>query len=879
MKKTLLFFICILLVFTAKSQNYVPDKARNLTVVYFLPKDQTPLADYEARLSKVILYYQQWYGQNMKNYGYVDANGNGKTFGLIKDAAAQRVQIITYNATRNAADYKNGSTDVKKETNDYLIAQGLKSSQHVLVFWVGIPNGPYVGDGTYCFVNDDLRTSMDQAGSGFVSAIGGPAHELGHALNLPHNSGTLSDLANPQTGSALMSTGLYQFTQSPVFLTAADCAILNSNEIFNSENKTYYGNVNLTTTSIYSNYNPTTRVMSVSGKISTDVPVDMFTYFVDPNYENEGVGVNKDYNATTWASKPIGTDSFYIDIPIDELSIKYPYEASGSDPFNYPYEFKIRTVHSNGKVGENIYYFSFNNDAPVTSFGSHANVTVANRAGWTISATPAATIGDPNGPKFVDENKTTGNESALAAIDGSLTTYWRSYGSSSNATDYPHTLIIDTKTVQDFVGWSVQARQVRNANVVSVAISYSNDGVNFSTPVTRAIDDALGVRYAGFGQKVSFRYFKITMLAGDGFPQVATMAEINLYKGPDPVAQSPVVTTRVANNGWTARGGTKTYAAGGTFIDEDAATGDRSAMAAIDGLANTSWVSKNTASASDRGFPHELIIDTKQQQTFTGWGYKQRDNLTRAMKDVQIYVSNDDINYTLVGTYVLEKVQTLRRIAFSNNTSFRYFKLVANSAYDNDSYATIEEILFYNDPNVTLPVNLISFTGKAQGGSVRLNWTTASEQNADRFEVVRLQGETKNVVAKVNAKNTSGQHQYQATDFNPQPGVNYYQLLQYDTDGKLATQSDVITANIMSQGNTLAITSVNGGVVNFNLVAEKADNFTIYVSNILGQKIAVKKVNAQPGNNTFGINCQASGLQLLTAENAGAKTTKKFVAN
>lgn len=889
MKKLLLFFVAVMYVAVAKAQNYVPDKARNLNIVYFVPTDATPLDNYEERLSKVVIFYQQWFGEQMKNNGYVDGNGNGKTFGLVKDNAAQRVKIHRYNANLPGSGYSpGGNGDMKREVETYFANNpGLKTSQHVLVFWVGITNGPYVGAGTYCFVNDDLRTSMDQANTGFVNAIGGPAHELGHALNLPHNAGRLSDYTNPQTGSALMSTGLFQLTRSPVFLTPADCAILNSNELFKDEDKVFYESASATVTAVHAIYDLPSRNIKFSGRVSANRPIDAFTFYVDPNYENEGTGVNLDYNAITWATKPIGTDSFYVEIPIDELTIKYPSGSNGSNPFIYPYELKIRTVHNNGAIAENRYNFTFNDDYPVLPFSMPINNTAVDRTGWTaIASTRTGSSGT-----FLDENRTTGNESASAVIDNDYGTFWHSRYSGITAAEnpFPHEIVIDTKSVQTFVGWGCnQRRGGTNRAVKTASIYVSNDNINYTFVKTYTLQNVPGVQYAAFDKYENFRYFKfVAENAWDG-QAYAAMSDIKLYTGPDPATQVINVppATLVSSNGWTVKAGTKLMPDGVTTFEDENNNGESGwerAESIIDNNVNSFWHSKyDNIAAAQQSFNHEIVIDTKTLQRFTGWSYVQRNGngSTRAIKDAEIYLGDENENYTLLETREFANNTDLNKFVFGEKY-FRYFKIVSKSAWDTQRYAALAEVSLYNDPNITsLPVELLAFDAKAKGSTVSLQWATASEQKAAYFDVVRLMNENKVLVSKVFAKgNATAPQNYQATDFNPQNGINYYQLLQYDTDGKLATQSAVKTVAVMGRSLSLDVKSVGNGTVGFTLYAERAGSYTVYVTNLLGQKIAVKKVAVQQGGNTFDISYHGYGVHLLTAENGSEKLTKKFMAN
>jgi hypothetical protein len=95
-----------------------------------------------------------------------------------------------------------------------------------------------------------------------------------------------------------------------------------------------------------------------------------------------------------------------------------------------------------------------------------------------------------------------------------------------------------------------------------------------------------------------------------------------------------------------------------------------------------------------------------------------------------------------------------------------------------------------------LPVTLATFSGKATATGVGLNWTTASERNADYFEVQRAEGladEFRSLGQVKCAGNSSQSHAYQFVDAAP-AGLHYYRLRQVDTDGS-ESFSPVVTVD------------------------------------------------------------------------------------
>ncbi|HTL81730.1 MAG TPA: hypothetical protein VL651_08495 [Bacteroidia bacterium] len=102
--------------------------------------------------------------------------------------------------------------------------------------------------------------------------------------------------------------------------------------------------------------------------------------------------------------------------------------------------------------------------------------------------------------------------------------------------------------------------------------------------------------------------------------------------------------------------------------------------------------------------------------------------------------------------------------------------------------------LQYDDVQVTpynvscatvLPVDLLSFIGKKEGNTIRLDWSTASEENNDHFTIDKMtpSGEMSQL-AIVNGNGTTAfESDYLVYDEQPIDGYNYYRLTQTDYNG------------------------------------------------------------------------------------------------
>ena len=491
--------------------NYTSSQSANLNVIYFIPNDVAVPTEYHRRISEILIQFQDFVKAEMIRNGY-----GAKTFSLLKDNAKNRIKLIVINGKFGKATYpySGGSGAVITEINEYKAAHPTDfTSEHNLIIIPSYetdvtksPGGPpFYGLGRSCFALD--YSQMDKAylgttgtlGNWATTWIGGLVHELGHGLNLPHNCQKVSE--NATLGMALMWAGNSTYGKSKTFLTAADCAILNVNQVFNSTAITY-GTVNSSITRIYAKYDEAKAAIVLSGKYTSSVPVKDVIYYNDPNVNNEGTGVNRDYNAVTWASKPINNDSFYVEMPLAEMK----------DKSSWPFELKVKLVCENGTVKETIYNYDFLNNIPVIEFSYKPELS---KTGWSVIS-------------FSSQETKSENGAAVNLIDDNNDTHWHTLYSTTS-TNYPHQFIIDAGKLITANGLSITQRNGLSRAIKDAEFLTSNDGSNFTSVNNYVFANKNGMQYFEFSSPQTFRYFKIiAKTAWDGL-QFASLAEIGLY--------------------------------------------------------------------------------------------------------------------------------------------------------------------------------------------------------------------------------------------------------------------------------------------------------------------------------------------------------------
>jgi trimeric autotransporter adhesin len=154
---------------------------------------------------------------------------------------------------------------------------------------------------------------------------------------------------------------------------------------------------------------------------------------------------------------------------------------------------------------------------------------------------------------------------------------------------------------------------------------------------------------------------------------------------------------------------------------------------------------------------------------------------------------------------------------------------------------------------VTLPVELVSFTGRYANAACLLNWSTASETGNSHFVVERsADGRSFTAIGAVPSHYTGGNTltAYTFTDGHPVNGHNFYRLQQVDKDGNYSYSAIVLVDATAAFVQGL---KVNPNPVTSNLVAQftAAGNelLTVKVYTAEGREVLVSHYNCAAGDN------------------------------
>lgn len=137
---------------------------------------------------------------------------------------------------------------------------------------------------------------------------------------------------------------------------------------------------------------------------------------------------------------------------------------------------------------------------------------------------------------------------------------------------------------------------------------------------------------------------------------------------------------KLNKTGWTAEAST----------EEPRENGGGMAIDAIDDNPTTYWHSQWRGASP---FPYKLIIDTKQNHTFTQFGLTQRGNGYTDTKAGKIYVSLNKEQWTEVGRFTMQQTSEIQIFSITP-TQGRYFKIEMESSYRNTN-CSLSEIYAY----------------------------------------------------------------------------------------------------------------------------------------------------------------------------------------
>lgn len=219
---------------------------------------------------------------------------------------------------------------------------------------------------------------------------------------------------------------------------------------------------------------------------------------------------------------------------------------------------------------------------------------------------------------------------------------------------------------------------------------------------------------------------------------------------------------------------------------------------------------------------------------------------------------------------------TVHATTGSGNVTSLFGSFSATGRYTQYSFTGFSELWLSGTNNVSpLPIELTSFTAICDGGGVRLDWTTATEINNEKFIIDRsadLQS-WEPVTTFPGAGNSNQPLSYQTIDDRPLDGISYYRLTQHDYDGKSETFEPIsVTCYSDGNGNTMLVypnPASDQFVVSISLV-EDINNGTLEMLDMNGKIVLSKNIDIQKGNHSFSFDRTAMnpGVYIIRLKSA-----------
>jgi hypothetical protein len=319
-------------------ENREPQKGtRLLRVVYWTPADTEPAPQYRERLTRAMKYVQNYYASQMESYGL-----GRRTIGLeLAGDGLLKLRVVRGSKPFDRYATESGG-EVRADCVKVLLAEGIEPDNETVVIFCNLSRwdpekrtmrqtSPYYAAGTHrngtawqvdsplldpeLLAKTEPRLRDGQYGDISVGRynsifVGGVAHELGHALGLPH----CREAAGEKTtrGSALMGSGNRTMGEElrgegrGSFLTIPHALKLASHPQFSGSVKRMLDQADVKW--IDWSFKAAEQNILVSGRIAGQPSVYLVIGYADP----EGHG---DYQSTIGCAVPDAEGRFTVAIP------------------------------------------------------------------------------------------------------------------------------------------------------------------------------------------------------------------------------------------------------------------------------------------------------------------------------------------------------------------------------------------------------------------------------------------------------------------------------------------------------------------------------------------------------------------------------------
>lgn len=177
-----------------------------------------------------------------------------------------------------------------------------------------------------------------------------------------------------------------------------------------------------------------------------------------------------------------------------------------------------------------------------------------------------------------------------------------------------------------------------------------------------------------------------------------------------------------------------------------------------------------------------------------------------------------------------------------------------------------------------LPVELVKFEAKAVEGKIALTWKTVQEKNHDYFEIERSENSAnwqKLLTVTTPDSQNKGQNHYSAWDEVPLPGINYYRLKQFDSNGTFS-YSVIISAKMGSENRLSLWPNPVKDLLNIRQPFASESGLEYYISDTAGRLLKFETQSRRQAN-AIRVNDLPAGMYLLHLLSNKGKYVQKFI--
>ena len=198
-------------------------------------------------------------------------------------------------------------------------------------------------------------------------------------------------------------------------------------------------------------------------------------------------------------------------------------------------------------------------------------------------------------------------------------------------------------------------------------------------------------------------------------------------------------------------------------------------------------------------------------------------------------------------------------------------------SYNGDP-ANVATLTVIYDLNGPLPVELLDVSANLHDHGVKVDWTTASEENNDYFTVERsIDGRNFEALGNVQGQGTTSEiNKYSFLDKAPKRGLNYYRIKQTDFDGKFS-HSSVVSVNFESEDFIDLFPSVVNESVNIVRGGEQLELAKVNIHDITGKVFKSSEIQKNETEISLDLTDLISGVYFISINNDITVKTFKIV--